>query len=224
MLKWLKRFRTISLLLSVGMLALALMGFPSLAFAQTPPSVAQAAAIETVVVPGERVGPVTKSTTRQDLARLFGNAALADKEIPGAEGEVQPGTVVNLRAGRSFTVLWGNPQRTEAVAVTNLGSAWKTPEGIGVGTSFRELQQRLGEFKLYGFDWDYGGTVVLEGSQLANYDGKLLLQVAPAQDAAMRSPREYRAVTGDQLFSSTNPNFSSLGITVDQMSVYLSPQ
>lgn len=204
------------------MLALMLMGFPSVAFAQTSPTAAQAAAIKTVVVPGERVGPVTKSTTRQDLTRLFGNAALSDNEIPGAEGETQPGTLVDLGVDRSFTVLWANPRRTEAVAVTNLGSAWKTPEGIGVGTSFGELQQALGEFKLYGFDWDYGGTVVLEGSKLANYDGKLLLQVTPAPGAEQRSPRQYRAVTGDELFSSTNPNFSPLGIKVDQMSVYLS--
>jgi hypothetical protein len=223
MLKWLKRFRTISLLLSVGMLAFTLTGFPPLAFAQTASGAAQTT-LETVVVPGERVGPVTKSTTRRDLTRLFGNAALSDKEIPGSEGETQPGTVVNAGSDRSFTVLWANSQRTEAVSVANLGVAWKTPEGIGVGTPLGELQQKLGEFKLYGFDWDYGGTVVLEGSKLEHYDGKLLLQLAPAEGAAQRSPREYRAVTGDELFSSTNPNFRSLGVSVDQMSVYLSSQ
>jgi hypothetical protein len=205
-----------------------LIGYSSnyLAVAKTPNhelTIAQTNPLrDTLIIPGERVGPITKNTSRQELTKLFGASRLQDKTIFGPEGMGKfPATRVNLGQERSFTVVWADEKRTRPATIRDFGSAWKTPQGIGVGTSLAELRKQLGEFKLYGLAWDYSGTILLENTKLSNYKGKLNLQVAPAPDAAKKFPRQYQAVMGDGTFSSSNPNWQPLGIRVQQMTVYL---
>ncbi|MBD2460628.1 hypothetical protein H6G89_06180 [Oscillatoria sp. FACHB-1407] len=196
---------------------------PQAAVASAPAAEPEAE-IDTTVVPGERVGPITRDTTRDDLVTLFGEDNLKDETVSIGEGESEVATIVYPDSERSLTVIWTDDTRSKLAAVINLGSAWKTPEGIGVGTSFTELQEKLGEFQLYGFDWDYAGTIVLEGSDLADYEGLLVLRVEPAENAAETAPSNYEAVMGDQLFPSTDPNFEPLGIKVGEMAVSLDPE
>jgi len=181
----------------------------------------QAELSDTVVIPGDRIGPVTRTTTRQALERLFGAANLSDEDVGMGEGETEPGTVVNRDAANAFTVIWTDETRTAVAGAMNFGSAWRTPEGIGIGTSFAELQQKLGAFQLYGFEWDYGGSVVLENTRLSKYYGTLILRVAPTEASMERSPNDYDAVIGDELFPSTSPHFRALDINVEEMAVYL---
>lgn len=186
------------------------------AIAQSP-----AAPPDATMIPGERFGPVTENTTRQDLATQFGAANLEDQEISMGEGETEFGTVVNLGPDRSFTVIWGNAERTEAAVVMNPGPAWRTPEGIGVGTSFAELQQKLGPFKFYGFDWDYGGTVLLEDTQLRDYSGMLIMRLSMDEAARTQSAADYQALLGDELYESSNPHAQKLNLTVGELLVSL---
>ncbi|XWK87220.1 MAG: hypothetical protein U7127_23955 [Phormidium sp.] len=205
-----------------------LLGYSSnyLATAKTPNNqftIAQNSQLkDTLVIPGERVGSITKNTSRQELVKLFGASRLQDKTIFGPEGMGKfPATRVNLGQERSFTVVWTDEKRTKPATIRDFGSAWKTPQGIGIGTSLAELRKQLGEFKLYGLAWDYSGTILLENTKLSNYKGKLNLQVAPAPDAAKKFPRQYQAVLGDGTFSSSNPNWQPLGIRVERMIVDL---
>lgn len=176
-----------------------------------------------LVVPGVRVGSVTGNTTRQDLVKRFGAARLNDQLVSIGEGFTEPGTRVDLGLKRSFTVVWTDASRTKPKEIRNLGSDWRTSQGIGVGTPLAQLQQKLGTFKLYGFAWDYGGTVVLEGTKLAKYKDVLILRLRTAPNAAQRAPNDYQAVTGDGLFSSTNPHLSPLKPVVGEMIVRLAP-
>lgn len=177
---------------------------------------------DTAIIPGQRVGMMTRQTTRRDLTQIFGESQLRDRQIPGPEGmgtlEI---TEVQLTDGRSLSVVWTDATRTQPARVQNLGTAWKTPEGIGIGTSLAELRQQLGEFNLYGLAWDYGGTVILEGTRLSRYQGQLSLQLDPDPDAVTRFPKDYRAVSGDGQFSSTNPHWQPLGMHVGQITVIL---
>jgi len=193
--------------------------------ASTPSTTAPKSATQSdnLVVPGVRVGSVTRNTTRQDLVKRFGAARLKDQPVSIGEGFTEPGTRVNLGSKRSFTVVWTDASRTKPKEIRNLGSDWRTAQGIGIGTSLAQLQQKLGTFKLYGFAWDYGGTVVLEGTKLANYKDVLILRLRTAPNAAVRSPNDYQAVTGDSLFSSTNPHLSPLKPEVGEMIVRLAP-
>ncbi|MEH2192771.1 MAG: hypothetical protein V7K98_09030 [Nostoc sp.] len=188
---------------------------------------------DTLIVPGERVGPITRTTTKQDLVKLFGASNLVDKTISGAEGIGSfAATQVNLNQGRCLTrscsastllVVWSDNTRTKPLDVRNLGSAWKTREGIGVGTPLSELRKKLGNFKLYGLGWDYGGTILLDSSKLARYQGKVILRVDAAPNAYEKFANDYQAVSGDSTFSSSNPHWKPLGIRLAEIIVVLNP-
>jgi len=179
---------------------------------------------DTLIIPGERVGVVTRKTTKQDLVKLFGASCLVDKTIAGAEGIGSlAATQVNLGRERSFLVVWSDDTRTKPVNVSNLGSAWKTREGISVGTPLSELRKKLGDFKLLGLDWDFGGTILLESSRLSRYQSKLILRVDTASNASQKYPNDYRAVSGDRTFSSSNPHWKVLGVRLTEIIVTLNP-
>ncbi|MBU7582552.1 MAG: hypothetical protein KAF91_06515 [Nostoc sp. TH1S01] len=179
---------------------------------------------DTLIVPGERVGPITRTTTKKDLVKLFGTSRLTDKTIYGPEGIGRfAATQVNLGRERSLLVVWSDNTRTKPLDVRNLGTAWKTREGIGVGTPWRELRQKLGNFQLYGLAWDYGGTILLNSSKLSRYQGKLILRVDSAPNAYQKYPKDYQAVLGDSTFSSSNPHWKPLGMRVSEMIVLLNP-
>lgn len=175
----------------------------------------------TSIVPGKRVGAVTAKTTRADLVEMFGESKLKDDVVLEDEGTISvPVTKVNLGGEKYFTVAWEEDTRKTLLYIRDFGSAWKTPEGIGVGTSFQELRKKLGDFKLTGLGWDYGGFINLETTKLSEYQGILSLQVAPTQEAIKKYPQQHEAVLSDRELSSTNPNWQPLDIKVSQMTVH----
>lgn len=176
---------------------------------------------DTVIIPGERVGPITATTTRSDLSKLVDAAKLTDKQINVGEGETHPSTVVDLGAERSLTVVWTDDTQTKPASVRELGPAWKTPEGIGMGTSFNDLKTQLGPFQFYGFAWDYSGTIDLKGTKLSKYDSLLILRINPSTEAVQTYASDYQALTGDTLFSSDNPHLENLSPQVTDMIVLL---
>ncbi|QMS91258.1 hypothetical protein HUN01_28045 [Nostoc edaphicum CCNP1411] len=179
---------------------------------------------DTLIVPGERVGPITRTTTKKDLVKLFGASRLVDKTISGPEGIGSfAATQLNLNRGRSLLVVWSDNTRTKPLDVRNLAWAWKTREGIGVGTPLSELRKKLGNFKIYGLEWDYGGTILLDSSKLSRYQGKLILRVDAAPNASEKFPNDYRSVLGDSTFSSSNPHWKPLGIRLAEIIVVLNP-
>ncbi|MBD1913539.1 MULTISPECIES: hypothetical protein [unclassified Leptolyngbya] len=179
-------------------------------------------AINTVIIPGERVGDITATTSRAELAELFGEAALTDEDVNVGEGFVEPGTRVDLGNGRSLSIIWSDTTRTQPVQVRNFGSGWHVPEGIRIGTSFPELHQILGPFELSGFGWDYGGTLSLKGTKLANYEDLLVVRVQP--EAELQTSGDYQAVMGEELYPDSDPHLRSLNLRVNEMIVYLKPQ
>lgn len=173
------------------------------------------------LVPGQRVGPVTATTSRVQLAQIYGEAVLRDELVPVGEGFTEPGTVVNPGTDQQFTILWLDQQRRRPLLAKDFGLAWKTPEGIGLGMTYADLQQVLGRFQVYGFEWDYGGSVSLQGSHLETYYGELILRLSADQSAIAQHPQAYLAVMGDRLFPSNDPNLAVLNLTVTSMLVYL---
>jgi hypothetical protein len=178
---------------------------------------------DTVVVPGKRVGPVTPTTSREDLVRLFGEDQLKDEEVNVGEGFTEPGTVVDLGEDRRFTLVWTDDTRSKPLMAKDFGPAWQTPEGLGMGTSMAELKQKLGAFELFGFGWDYGGSIVLEDTPLDEYHGELFLRVRPTQAAIAQHRAAYEALLGDGTFDSNDPHMEPLEPFVYDMTVYLNP-
>lgn len=173
------------------------------------------------ILPGEKVGPIQQNTTRQDLAKQFGESNLSDRSVQVGEGTTKPGTRVTLKEGKSFTVVWIDEQQDHPLEIREFGPAWKVPQDIAIGMSFEQLQEQLGEFQLYGFSWDYGGTLSLKETPLAKYEQVLVIRVQPDAEAVERSPEAYQAVSGTDLVSSKNANLDPLDLEVSDMVVKL---
>ncbi|MDY6896970.1 MAG: hypothetical protein SWZ49_02695 [Cyanobacteriota bacterium] len=176
---------------------------------------------DSLIIPGKRIGAITSETTRTDLVQIYGESNLKDETILQAEGTVSvPATKVNQGKPDALTIFWKDEARKEILYIRGFGRQWKTPEGIGVGTSLSELRKILGEFQLTGFGWDYGGLVNFKDTNLSKYQGKLSLTLNPGDENVYgKYPKQYGAVSGDINLSSTNPNLEPLDVRVYQMTV-----
>ncbi|RUT02549.1 hypothetical protein DSM106972_060270 [Dulcicalothrix desertica PCC 7102] len=188
-----------------------------------PVITAQASKVtKNTIIPGKQVGAITRKTKRADLVKLFGASKLKDETTRFFGGEAEfPGTVINLGKDRGLTVLWKDKTRTQVRGVMVYDSQWKTPEGIGVGTTVSQLQQKIGKFKMSGLGWDYGGIPQLQGTKIANYQAKLVLRMSVDEKLAQKYEKESLAISGDGVtLSSSNPSLNRLGVNVRQMIVF----
>ncbi|HEY9815705.1 MAG TPA: hypothetical protein V6D20_07890 [Candidatus Obscuribacterales bacterium] len=177
---------------------------------------------DTTVIPGERVGPITRDTNRQQLAAIFGEDQLRDEAIAVGEGFEEPGTWVELEEGRSLAIIWTDETRSRPFEVRELGPAWHTPEGVHTGMDLAELKQVLGDFQFYGFAWDYGGTIQLDNSRLDAYRNVLYLRMRLSHDEMSLYEGDY-PIMGDTLFPSDHPRLDEVEPVVHSMIVVLNP-
>jgi hypothetical protein len=177
-------------------------------------------AFDPIIIPGQSAGPITAETRYGDLPKLFDAARLTEVDAQIGEGFTRPGTRVDLGDRRSFTIIWNDANRTQVAEVRDLGADWHTPEGIQAGMSLKELETILGPFQLYGFAWDYGGTVMLKGTSLNRYESQLIVRLQPTPADTQQS-QAFRAVIGDQLFESSHTSFDKIHPVVDELIVSL---
>ncbi|MGH8026729.1 MAG: hypothetical protein ACREO0_08375 [Pseudoxanthomonas sp.] len=183
---------------------------------QTPEPVAEAA----LVLPGD----FAPDTTLELLQQRFGAGNAQVRQIPGSEGDTFRGVVLFPNNPSRRATLYFQDEKNlrglSMVSVNEAGSQWKLASGVGIGTSLAELR-KINEkpFTFSGFDWDYGGTVI------DWQNGKL----QPANDSAvfervqLRMPEgdsgDQQYPVGDSGFSSDDPRWADLGITVGGISV-----
>ena len=169
-------------------------------------------------------GDFSADTTLQDLQRRFGAGNVKVKEIPGAEGESFRGVVLFPDdPTRRATVYFQDPHNLLGLAMVSIDedhSEWKLLSGAGIGTSLAELRRINGApFIFSGFGWDYGGAII-------DWHGG---ELAPASDEAvfariqLRRPQDDLGgkayPLGDSRFSSDDPRWKGLGITVGGIGV-----
>jgi hypothetical protein len=155
-------------------------------------------------------GPISSHTTRADLGRQFGAANVTDKDVDVGEGETEHGTVVFPNdPKRMIQILWKDGhlnQSTKSAQVDGDSSLWKAEHGVVLGTSLKELETlNQKPFKLFGFDWDYAGTVSSweDGSlskDLAEH-GRVVVRLN-YQDRSQIKDDELQQVSGESEFSS----------------------
>ncbi len=178
-------------------------------------------ALDTLIVPGKRVGAITAKSTFADLVKIYGKQRLSSKKFYGAEGQVElPATLIKLGNNRSLTVVWKNAKKLTPFQVIIDDPTWKTAEGIGVSASLSKLRQILGEFKITGLGWDYGNQVInLSPAMQAKYNG-MGITVDADRAAAKKFPADFRAVSGDSVTpAASDPRWKSLKMRVSRLSV-----
>ena len=183
---------------------------------------AQASTANTLIVPGRSVGKMNKSTTYVDLVKLYGKQRLTAKKVYGPEGQVEfTGTLITLAKNRYLTVAWKDKTKKQILWITIQDPAWKTTEGLSVGTSLAKLRQIIGEFKITGLYWDYGNLVVdLSPAKQAKFKG-LRLNVDVDPQAAKKYPKDLQAVMGDRVtLPASSPRWQRLKMSVSIINVY----
>jgi hypothetical protein len=197
------------------LVAAMFMLFPSAIVPAIAAPISQQSQLDRTVIPGRKVGGITKATTRADLVKLFGASRLKDETTRFFGGDAEfPGTVVQLGTERSLTVLWKDAKRTKISGVMINDAQWKTSDGIGVGTTLNQLRKKFGEFQFSGFGWDYGGIPQLPTSSSTR---KLTLRLSVSDDAYQKHSQAVRAVSGEGKFSSKDARLQNLGVHVGQM-------
>ncbi|MFZ2030395.1 MAG: hypothetical protein WAU68_08825 [Vitreimonas sp.] len=107
------------------------------------------------------------NATGASLEQRYGATNVAQQNIPGAEGEEAPGTVLFPNdPARRVEIFWNDTRgRTSPSSITISGtegqrSHWTGPHNLTLGESMTDVEHANGgAFTLYGFEWDYGGTV-----------------------------------------------------------------
>lgn len=166
-----------------------------------------------LIVPGVSAGPIRVSTDDKALKILFSDAVACDAGI--GEGFTLPATCINKGSKTEAEVVWADKARTRVGQVRIIGTAWRTAEGIGEGSTLAEIEAVLGTFQLAGYGWDYSGAVSLEGTR---WDGML----AMSMQLSSQDPDHLSQIQGDKLFSSDNPHLRALAPSVTRLIVLLS--
>ena len=185
-----------------------------------------ALAADWLIVPGVRVGAITRDTSESDLKKTYGEPEVLAADIDVGEGQTQAGTILfPSQKAKVLSLLWTDETRTHVaqVRINTEGTIWRTDEGITIGTPLRAIEQLNGRpVNLTGFGWDYSGTILdCNGGALkelgletpTGIHGRILLiRVAP-QPKWQGSP-EYRMVLGDRTFKSDHAAMRKLNPTV----------
>ena len=192
------------------------------------------------IIPGKRVGPITRNTSEERLRHLFSHQNVRREDIPIGEGEVKPGTVIFPFSDNRLAILWEDDktrERPKEIRLNGNRSAWKTDKGIALGMTLKQLEKLNSRpFYLMGFAWDYGGTIVdcnrgrLQELGCTDPEDRtkklkgrtILLRLAPDRHGNHISEADkiYVAVMGEKEFSSSHPSMQKLNPKVYEMIVY----
>jgi hypothetical protein len=193
--------------------------------------------LDWVIVPGERVGPITAKTVRADLPGLFGVAPIEDDAIELDEGLVQPATLISKDApSESLAVVWdgkGAEAHPKQIFLCRgrrrEPCKWHMANGIADGTPLSRLEALNGKpFTVSGFGMNYGGNVqAWDGGKLEALEcgGRLTLtldgerQPGGALTVAL-TPEERHSITGDKPVPSSAPGMRKVNPVVTEMVFY----
>ena len=164
---------------------------------------------------------VHATDTEATLRSRYGADNVGSERIHLGEGQTVPGTVLFPGdSSRLLTVVWEDTvarTRPTRVTVGSRQTRWAVVPGVSTGTSLSELESLNGRpFKLFGFAWDYAGTVSSwEGGRLDSLwrggpENKVLVWLRLSPDSAGYASSHSREVAGDRIFSSSLPAMRAL--------------
>lgn len=162
---------------------------------------------------------ISSHTSREDLVRRFGAAHVIDRDIDIGEGETEAGTIVFPdEANREIEILWRDKNAKVSVKraqIQGKASLWKAPRGISLGTCMKDLEGlNQKPFELFGFSWDYSGTVSSWEDGALDKDlsrkGRVIVRLEYSPEHPGVTDDEVNQVQGDAVFSSRHPVMQKL--------------
>ncbi|MBB4042224.1 hypothetical protein GGR34_003913 [Microvirga flocculans] len=154
------------------------------------------------------LGPFARDTDHKRLMAAFGPDHVRLETVQEPEGMKSKASIVFPEdPAKRLEVVWRDGKSLRhPIRIDLVGSDWSAPKGLRVGASIEEVEKANGKpFVLYGFEWDYGGTVAgWNGGALGHLPGGCALYpVFEAEDTA--SDDVLDAVSGDARFPSDSP-------------------
>ncbi len=173
-----------------------------------------------LIIPGKRVGIITATSTETMIRQAYTDAKVRRSEVYVSESSQRAGTVVFPDTKDALEIVWeiGAPEGKPAfVRIGEEGGKWKTPEGVAIGMSLEALEEANGKpFRLYGFEWDYGGLVVdWNGGRL---NSPYLIVALMPQNYSNLKPQLLRDVilrSDDEAVRALQPKIASIVLTFE---------
>ena len=120
-------------------------------------SVACAQKNDWLIVPGQRVGPITAAMTHADLDSLFGKENVRDQDINIGDLQAAATVVYGNDPSAALAVTWDS-ERASTIHIcfsTPAGPCkWRTATGVRMGLLWRELEKVNGK----SFEWTGTGA------------------------------------------------------------------
>ena len=114
-----------------------------------------------LIVPGQRLGPITASTSRARLPALLPGAKFEDTEEVSEDHTKT--AITNVSGGAAdMTVYWSTAKRSRItqIVLRSPDAKWRTSDGIRVGMPVSELARLNGApLTFSGFGWEFGGMI-----------------------------------------------------------------
>jgi hypothetical protein len=177
------------------------------------------------VDPVGRTGAITRTTTEADLIKLYGAKNVKRGDMGLGEGFTEPATFLFQDDPLSkIAISWKDKEKQAypaRVQIDGQKSVWNTYGRVTLGTSLKELEKlNGGAFELFGFEWDYSGTISSwEKGKLEDIfrtKGKVTLRLSPNEGTMAQTP-EFQSVLGEGTFCSADPTMQKLDPRVYQI-------
>ena len=174
--------------------------------------------IDRNIIPNESVGLITSSTTKSALNKLYDKENIRETVIFSYEGNDIKGTeVIFDNTADNITIQWNNNNLTpQIIRIENLNSNWKTKEGVGIGSTIKEVEKANGKpFTIYGYEIDAYLAGTVKNWNSGNLQG-LNLQFKITKEIPLEV---YMEIMGDRGILSNNPLLEKAGLQVENITV-----
>ena len=165
--------------------------------------------IDRNIIPNESVGLITSSTTKSALNKLYDKGNIRET-IKGTE-------VIFDNTADNITIEWNDGNLTpKIIRIKNLNSNWKTKEGVGIGSTIKEVEKANGKpFTIYGYEIDAYLAGTVKNWNSGNLQG-LNLQFKITKEIPVEV---YMKMMGDRGILSNNPLLEKAGLQVENITV-----
>ena len=174
--------------------------------------------IDRNIIPNESVGLITSSTTKSALNKLYDKENIREYVIFSYEGIDIKGTeVIFDNTADNITIEWNDGNLTpKIIRIENLNSNWKTKEGVGIGSTIKEVEKANGKpFTIYGYEIDAYLAGTVKNWNSGNLQG-LNLQFKITKEIPVEV---YMKMMGDRGILSNNPLLEKAGLQVENITV-----
>lgn len=166
-----------------------------------------------LIVPGERVGLITRTSTHESLIRAFGPEEVMKSRLRIGEDQMVEGTTLFPNTNNELHIYWQNEdfKLIRQIVITKPGGQWQTSSGIHIGVSIEDVTAANGKpFEMTGFLWDLAGTTL--NWQGGNLHQDLVLKFDYRGEISI-----YPFLIGDKVISSDNSSLLKLSPSVREI-------